>query len=338
MEYSGADKNTPSLFSLMCDSGKFSPHIHPDEVAAVLIPCQENGRRNAITCKDKDIDEFILDVDSLDMNTANLKGIDFPMEKRIPVIPKRFFNLSANLIKNRIVAVTVGDIFLGRPVWLYDGRYRVSKKLRFNQEILRSPIFDGKEVILLFNERDVLLEYLWENREWLALFNSISKIGFAAVTTPNFSVFKGECPTGHAWNIKKGLACGVELEKRGVSVIPHIYSVHQAQIERWTAWLNKHPSVKIITMNCQLQRRSRAGKDIVTSSLAYLLEGTGVKILLHGADKEILDKIRRFNDRVYVASSGIFKRMEIIEPSRLSNFNLPQQSERLPALHIQKML
>ena len=307
----------PSLFSLSCESGKFSPHIHTEEASAIRFPCKENGRRNTITCKDENLDEFLTEIGTLDMNTAHMQGADFPFAEQIPVIPRSFFGSPPTLVSQEMVGISLSDIFVNGPLELRDGQYRVCKNLKINTDVLRNPVFRNKKVILMSDARDTLLEHLWWDRDDFKLFETLAGIGFYAVTTPNFSLFKGECPIGHAWNIKKGLICGVELEKLGVTVIPHIYAVHQRQLERWHDWLQKHPSVKNIAMNCQLQRKSIIGRNIAVAALQYLLVNTDVHILLNGSDKRILVRLKEFKERLHTASSGVFKNMEILKSPQL---------------------
>ena len=301
-----------SLFSLSCESGKFSPHVHTEESNAVKSPCQGNGRRNTITCKDEKLDEFLSEIGTLDMHATHLHGVDLSLEEHVPVIPRTFFDSPPTLVSHEIVGVSISDIFVSRPLELRDGQYRVSPNLQINTGVLRNPVFQNKKVILMFDARDSLLEHLWWDRDDFELFETLAGIGFHAITTPNFSLFKGECPVGHAWNIKKGLVCGEELERLGVTLIPHIYAVHQKQLERWCEWLNNHPTIKTVTMNCQLQRKSSVGRGIAITALRYLLTNTDVHIILHGSDKRILERLKEFNGRLHTASSGAFKRMEML--------------------------
>jgi len=305
------ETHTKSLFSLLCESGEFFPYIHTDEASVVKSSCQENGRRNIITCKDKNLNEFLLEVNSLDMNTVHLNGVDILLGEYIPVIPRKFFKSSATFIPQKIVAISLSDIFVSPPLNLKDKKYHVSPTLKINRKVLYNPVFKNKKVILLSDARDVLLEHLWWNRKKIKLFDILARIGFYAVSTPNFSLFKGECPMGHAWNIKKGLIYGEELEKRGVMVIPHIYAVHVKQLERWCDWLKRNPSVKTVAMNCQLQRKSIVGRDIAVNALKHILANTDVSIILNGSDKRILSQLEKFKTRLYTASSGAFKNLEI---------------------------
>lgn len=307
----------PSLFSLSCESGKFSPHVHAEEATAVRFPCKENGRRNTITCKDENLDEFLTEIGTLDMHTAHIQGADLPLAEQILVIPKNFFESPPTLVSQEMVGIPLSGIFVSRPLELRDGQYRVSPNLQINTDVLRNCVFQNKKVILMFDERDALLEHLWWDRDDLKLFKTLAGMGFCAVTTPNFSLFKGECPIGHAWNIKKGLIFGVELEKLGVTVIPHVYAVHQRQLERWCDWLQKHHGVKNIAMNCQLQRKSIVGRNITVTALQYLLTNTDVHILLNGSDKRILARLEEFKGRLHAASSGVFKNMEILRSPQL---------------------
>lgn len=302
---------SPSLFSLTCDSGMFSPHIHPEEAGAVKSECTNNKRRNTIACKDENIEEDISEVDSLDMNTIHLNGIHLASEEKIPVIPRRFFVLPPEIVKQNVVAITLDDVFITKPLWCRDGRYRINRNLEINKHVLTRPVFYGKRVMLLFSGRDVLLEHLWWDREDFGLFDKLAEIGFYAITTPNFSVFAGECPVGHSLNIKKGLLCATELENRGVPTVPHIYAINEHQLSRWVIWLKNNPGVKTVTMNCQLQRRSNVGRDIVIRALQHLLKNTDTNIILHGSDNRILKKLHLYKTRIHTASSGVFKNMEM---------------------------
>ncbi len=307
----------PSLFSLSCESDKFSPHIHAEEASTVRFLCKENGRRNIITCKDENLDRFLTEIGTLDMHTAHIQGADFPFGEHLPVIPRSFFKSPPTLVLQEMVGISLSDIFVKGPIKLRDGQYRISQNLQINTDVLYNPVFRNKKVILISDARDTLLEHLWWDRDNFKLFETLAGIGFYAITTPNFSLFKGECPIGHAWNIKKGLIFGVELEKLGVTVIPHIYAVHQRQLERWCDWLQKHPSVKNIAMNCQLQRKSISGRNIAVTALRHLLTNTDVHILLNGSDKHILARLEKFKKRLHTASSGAFKKMEILKSPQL---------------------
>lgn len=323
-------KEQPSLFSLSCESGEFSPYIHAEEATAVRFPCKENGRRNIITCKDEDLDEFLTEIGTLDMHTAHIQGADLAFAEQIPVIPKSFFESPPTLVSQETVGIPLSNIFVSSPLELRDGQYRISPNLQINTDVLRNPVFRNKKVILMFDARDALLEHLWWDRDNFKLFETLAGIGFYAITTPNFSLFKGECPIGHAWNIKKGLIFGVELEKLGATVIPHVYAVHQKQLERWCDWLQKHPSVKNIAMNCQLQRKSIVGRNIADTALRYLLTNTDVHILLNGSDKRILARLKEFKGRLHTASSGAFKKMEIMR-SPQSEYRVPISSDTIYA-------
>ena len=95
---------------------------------------------------------------------------------------------------------------------------------------------------------------MWWNREAAGFFETISGMGFLAVTGMNFSIFSGECPFSHALNTKKCLSYSEELNRLGVWTIPHVYAINEPQRERWTEWLIARPHVRLVTINTQLQR------------------------------------------------------------------------------------
>jgi len=266
------------------------------------------------------------------MGTAHIEGADLLLRNEIPVIPQSYFAYPSVLIPDEIVGVSIRDIFIGRPIYSEFQKYRTSKNLQINIGVLSNPVFHNKKVILFFDERDVLLEYLWWDRKNLRLFEKLSQIKFYAVTTPNFSVFQGECPVGQALNIKKSLVSGVELEKLGMIVIPHVYAINKRQSERWSCWLGNHPSVKTVAMNCQLQRKRQEDIEIVVAALRHLLLNTETHIILHGGGNTILSPLEEFRERLHIANSGILKKMEITKAMHQTEGQYAWSEEKVPSV------
>lgn len=301
------DNSHQTLFSMTCESGKFTPYVHPDEVTAVKHPCDHRLRKNIVTCKDESRELFLDEVNGLDMSTVSLHNAPQSIPEFIPIVPHGMFQKSAAEIPSEVVGVMLNDI-LTKGVRSRAGFYLLPEDAEINRNILLNPIFRGKEVILFSVGQDVLIETLWWDRQGKKFFKAIAEMGFAAVTGMNFSVISGECPFGHALNIKKSLCYCHELDTIGVQTIPHIYAINDHQRERWRNWLLANPAVRIITINSQLQRKQGRGMDDVFKTARFLLSSTNVEIILHGRGKGLpIDLRKSYGQRLHFAASGPIK-------------------------------
>lgn len=301
------DDPQQSWFSLACAAAQFAPHVHPDEIQAVRHSCVGRRRRNVVTCDDEYRDEFIDEVGGLDMSTVYLQGRPFPLGTFIPVVPRGMFSHAAHEIPYPVVGIMLNDI-LTKKVSSRHGYYYLPEDTQINTGVLLNPVFAGKQVILLSCGQDVLIETLWWKRHSLELFEKIARMRFLAVTGMNFSIFSGECPFSHALNTKKCLCYCEELDRLGVWTIPHVYAINQLQRDRWTAWLNARPNIKLITINTQLQRNRRRDVHEVFLTVEHLLANTGVSILLHGRGAGLPSDVKKhYADRLHFAASGPLK-------------------------------
>ena len=91
------------------------------------------------------------------------------------------------------------------------------------------------------------------------------------------------CPLGQHLNIKKSLFFADLLDKSGIPCIPHIYAISDNQRKRVISWLNNNPQVRIIAINCQLQK-PRYHFNVLKETVKSILEGTNgrVHIILEG--------------------------------------------------------
>jgi hypothetical protein len=289
----------------MCDCRDFSPHIDPSESEIVRHSCSSHGRMNTITCQDAGKEIFLEEVDGLDLGTVNLTTPSAPLPyDYIPIIPRGMFRRSAEEIPYSVVGVMINDI-LTKPIKAKDGYYYVPIGTKIRLDLLDNPVFKGKRVILFSAGQDILIETIWWERHALDFFKIISDMGFLAVTGMNFSIISGECPFGHALNMKKSLCYCQGLDGLGVWSIPHIYAINQHQRERWKDWLNSHPDVKVVTINTQLQRNQKVGMGDSFETICFLLKETDVKVIIHGRGKGLPKDIRRqYADRLHYAASG----------------------------------
>ncbi len=304
----GSDEGSQqSLFSLACDAAGFAPHVHPDELRSVRHSCAGRGRRDVVTCQDEYRDEFVDEVGTLDTLVIDLRGVAFPLDKFLPVVPRGMFDRNANEIPYPVVGVMLNDI-LTKRVSTRHGYYYLPEDTDINTEILKRPIFAGKHVILLTCGQDILIETLWWKRHELELFKKIASIGFLAVTGMNFSIFSGECPFSHALNTMKGLRYCEALDHLGVWAVPHIYAINAPQQERWKDWLNARPHIRLVTINTQLQRNRKRDIRELVLTVEYLLENTEVSILLHGRGIGLSPHAKKaYALRLHYAASGPLK-------------------------------
>src|SRR3989344_4230045 len=297
----------PTFYSGMCKSGDISPHVHPDEAMAVLIPCADRHRLNVVTCQDDAKEEDLADVGGLDLMDVRRGVSGTALPEFIPIIPRGMFRRQGCEIPSGTVGIVLNDI-LTKKISSKHGRYQWPKGSKVNRKVLENSAFQGKRVILFSTGPDVLIETLWWDRRGAGLFNTIATMGFAAVTGMNFSVISGECPFGHALNLKKSLCYCKELDELGVWTIPHIYAINDRQRERWKKWLLANPLVGVVTINTQLQRKQSHGMNEVFRTVRFLLKNTSVDIIIHGRAKGVLDGLhRKFGKRLHFAASGPLK-------------------------------
>jgi hypothetical protein len=309
-----------SFEALRCKADDYSPFVQSSEKYTVTKPCLGDGI-NIIDCHHPLREVFIKDAGGLDMATKTLRRPATSMPSYIQVVPRELFSRPATLITNKIVGVSLKDIF-NKQLKLRNGFYQVPKNLDINQAVLSNPIFKGKKVVLLSGGIDALLEHLWWRRHEINLFDKIADMGFYAVSGINFSVFKGECPLAHAININKSLVYCQELDRRGVSTIPHVYAVNDDQRQRWAIFLNDRPNIKLVALNAQLQR-SQVSAAVDAQTIRYLLEHTSVNVILQGR-RRILPQDLSGSDRISIASYGQLKTLAITQGDRLTQYFRPE--------------
>lgn len=306
-----ANTDQQSIFCGLCRAGDFAPHIHPDEALRVLKDCGTQGRMNVVTCTDNEVNAFLEEVDGLDMSTVTIGSKSGLLSPVVPVIPYSMFSLPSSTVPWEVVGITINDI-LTKRIRLKSGHYYVPDGTTIDRKILTSPIFAGKRVVLFSTGRDVLIETLWWDRHDADLFNTLTSMGFYAITGMNFSLFEGECPFAQALNIKKSLSYAGEIDGRGIWSIPHVYARNQYQRDRWKEWLNANGGVSTVTINSQLQRSRAGDMSVVFETARFLLENTGVMIMfqgsVHGMPKDVRQHI---GTRIYVATSGPCKKAAI---------------------------
>ena len=259
-----------------------------------------------VDCHCKDIHLFIDEVHGLNFENKTIQGPSPLIESMGPVIPKEWFNRDPSTIRYEIVGLRIGDIITPRPRKNSAGILTISDNIRINLSTLKSPIFQGKKVVLI----DVVIEKLWYKRFAINLFEAIASGGFYAVTGMNFSLFLYECPLGHLINLNKSLIFCEELSKLGVPVIPHIYAITDTHREMWVNWLKRHPNIQTVLINTQMQR-DRISMYEVELTVEALLKNTAVSIILNG--RSLVSHPHGINPRVIVTNQANLKKKAIVE-------------------------
>lgn len=289
------------LWSISCEAenGSFMPFVNPFEAKGITVSCHNPLRKNIVTCKDQYKDEFIKEVDGLDLN-SKLSTEIIGIPSYIPVLDVRSAKSGNIPLTCPIVAVTLCDV-LQRSILLKAGRYHEMNNISFRTDLLLKKNFKSKKVILFLTGSDTLIEWLWYNRKECRLFETIKEMGIWAVGGFNFSLIDGECPFSHALNLKRSLFSAWLAEQSGLSVIPHIYCLNDYHIRRWIEWFKANPTVKLFTINCQLQKSDEDINQIVATVKGILAAFPYLHVLLQGFHLNKIDRFDRFLDRLHFA-------------------------------------
>ena len=310
------EKNMPSLhrkfkgqtlFHETCRvaDGSFLPHIAPEESQQVLMPCVPEVE-GSITCRNPDLATYFREVDGLDFGTVIGKPLLTTIPKFIPILDRAAFGIPAAAISQEIVGVSLEDIFYSAPR-NFHGRIQVGSQLRIREDVLRSPVFKNKKVIIFNSGRDALIEKIWQDFHELDLPKKLSAMGVAVVTGINFSVFLGNCPVGQVFNMKKSLKSVDYFQEAGIESIPHIYFTRSQDLNKWIDWLRANPAVKMVAINCQFTRDTEVA-EMAAEGIKFITENLGreISFLLEGPSQELLSLIHEYgcSGQVLVAIKG----------------------------------
>jgi hypothetical protein len=303
MVLSSEPPKTLSLDSLNCDvrSGRWEPYVLREEAQDVEFECPERAS-NQLSCKVPNIDEFISDINGLEFSTS-LSQEDFPdFPKFIPLVEKRFLRSDPQIFPCEFVAIPFREI-LASCLKTVAGRWK-SPSLELSTSLRGSPVFSQKRVILFMSGQDVLIEKLWEKYDDSYLSN-LKEIGFEFASSPNFSVFAGECPLGHHVNQKKSLLLAQKLQEVGIKAIPHIYPITRAHLAKYITFFQRHPAVRLAIINCTLQRKAALEvANIVNRVSALLEEIPDLRVILQGLNFGHRALFAKLDGRLHYASSA----------------------------------
>lgn len=279
--------------------GKYRPLINPKEAEGITISCNNPLRQNIITCKDLFKDEFIQEVNGLALNSRLTTNID-SLPWYVPQLD--YLSCKEKSLPSifPMVGLTLHDL-VSQGILYKAGRYHEQDTISFRTNLLSASGFQDKKVILFLTGADTLIEWVWYNRAECQLFEVLKKMGFWAVTGFNFSVIGGECPFAQALNIKRSLFSTTLIEKNEILAIPHVYAISPYQIQRWIKWFIANPSVKLFTINCQLQKADVDIAQVVTTVQFILNAIPYLHVLLQGFHFDKIEDLSQVLDRVHFA-------------------------------------
>ena len=279
-------------------TGKFFPNIIPSEALTVSQSCDNQFRKNIITCKDPALEHFINEVGGLDLDTILTKTLPL-IPTVIPMLDFSTARISPLPPEIEYVGVTLTD-FIRTGFRLYAGTLHEQEIVTFRTSLLKESL-KTKKVILFLTGQDTIIESIWNKRDQIELYKKIKTAGFFAVTGFNFSVFGGECALAQGLNLKRSIFSTGLLEQNGILGIPHIYAISNIQVQRWIKWFELNPSVNYFCMNCQKQKSGDSVTLIVWLVETLLKKFTYLHAILQGFQCDHLHILQNFSGRIHIA-------------------------------------
>lgn len=132
--------------------------------------------------------------------------------------------------------------------------------------------------VLQFYVKDRTLEGIWDKRK--SIINQLKEFPWAAVISPNFSVYEDTPRMDHLYNIKKSSVVYNEMLDAGLPALPDISWYNKADLREWIREINKN-DIKCISFSFQT-----VGTDLRASNtfLNYLM---GFKYLTDQISPEV---------------------------------------------------
>lgn len=218
-----------------------APLIEDDDFHCYSFDKSSNGYE-VISEDSADVDEWMAEVRGLTFDNIKPYSTALPeLPSYIPTVTKGSHELFSRY-RPHTVAVGLSDVVSEKQLRVCD-----SLKQRFG-------IPTGTNVLLLCYGKDKLIENIWPDRH--RVFYELSKLGFAAVTGINYSIWDSDPHLERLINLKRSLITYNEWQRLSLSAIPHIYWYGYKDLDRLAEWLNCHPVVKTVAINLQTLKRN----------------------------------------------------------------------------------
>jgi hypothetical protein len=105
---------------------------------------------------------------------------------------------------------------------------------------------------------DRYLELLWQHHRTCDVFPELAALGFAAVTTPNFSYFLDAPRPQILYNFRRILLTAERMSAAGIKVVPHLNALTIFDWQLWISALREHTEINAVAVDFQTGLRSPA--------------------------------------------------------------------------------
>lgn len=287
------------IFSQECDvaKGEF-PYLHPEE-AMYTTACNAHPL-GQISCKTPDLQAFLDDAEGFDLMTVKAAQpvTAEGLPRFIPIVDRDFFDVTIDGSSIDTIGISLEDAFSSTANY-HRGCYRI-KNLHVPDRLLEHNLFQGKRVILMGSGRDALLESFWIDYLANGYCQKLQRQNFFMVTALNFSLFLGGCTLGQAHNLKRSLISFAEFQKAFLPAVPHLYWLNEYQLQRWITWLEANPIVQLVTINCQLYRKSEWAFVIEGIMRLHRTLGGNLHFLLEGPKIDFLKELQGISSCIHI--------------------------------------
>jgi hypothetical protein len=160
------------------------------------------------------------------------------------------------------------------------------------------------KVILVGTARDRSLERYWAYRNRDRAPEQLARLGVDLAIGPNFSHFLDVPRTDNLFNRKRQLICLAEMQKAGISPVPHLSAAAPGDWSFWRDYLRRNPKVRIVAVEFQTGNKNRTQGMKVVDQLDWLQEGMGrnLHVVAIGAARFAEDLAVRFSHYTLIDS------------------------------------
>ena len=128
----------------------------------------------------------------------------------------------------------------------------------------RMMLKDDAEIILSGIQQDQPIEDFWRDFRSCGLDERIVELDPYAVIAPNYSQYLGVPRFDHVVNQVRQIAVVERLSDLGVTVIPHLSAIYEADWRFWERYLKSNETVRTVALHMSTGRRTlRGGQDAI---------------------------------------------------------------------------
>jgi hypothetical protein len=246
-----------------------------------------------------------------------IPGAVLPLPRYIPMV--RHGSRRVHRLESEVVALNTFEVLSAR----LQCRDRSAEDLR--ERFLISP--DAVALLISVNH-DRPVESFWEHRS-RANLEELGRLGIAAVSTPNFSIFD-DAPRIHSVrNLWRILRTAEDLADAGVMPILHVNAVCREDWKWWAKQIRRNPAVKYISKEFQTGLRDPQRAADALDGLRRLQDEIGHDLhpIIVGGCRVIRQVARSFREFSLVDSkpfmSTIWRRRIVVEGTTATEVESP---------------